>query len=334
MMKKFINKPENLTTELLEGMALAYPDKIAVEGGKLVVRAKPKDSGKVAVISMGGSGHEPAISGFVGEGMLDASVVGDIFAAPNAMAVLEALRKFKREAGILLVVLNHAGDVMSANMALKLAEREGIKVRKLLTTDDISAGLETPISDRRGLAGCIPVIKVAGAAAEEGKSLDEVFEIAEKFNSRVSTLAVAIGGCTHPQTGMPIGDLPDGEMEIGMGQHGEGGGGRSKILTADETARIMFSQLSKASELKSGEEAFLMVNGSGATTIMEMSIVFRAASKFAAESGVKIEFGIIDEILTVQEMAGFQMVLCPLEGESRRLLKARSNTPYWTCVGE
>ena len=169
-MKKFINKPENLTNELLEGLALAYNDKIKLDDGKLVVRAFPKSQGKVAVISMGGSGHEPAISGFVGEGLLDASVVGDIFAAPNAMSVLAALRKFKRDAGILLVVLNHAGDVMSANMALKLAEREGIKVKKILVAEDISAGIDAPKSERRGLAGCIPLMKVAGAVAETGAS--------------------------------------------------------------------------------------------------------------------------------------------------------------------
>ena len=229
-MKKFINKPENLTNELLEGLALAYNDKIKLDDGKLVVRAFPKSQDKVAVISMGGSGHEPAISGFVGEGLLDASVVGDIFAAPNAMSVLAALRKFKRDAGILLVVLNHAGDVMSANMALKLAEREGIKVKKILVAEDISAGIDAPKSERRGLAGCIPLMKVAGAVAETGASLEEVFSVAEKFNGRMATLAVAMSGCTHPQTGLLITELPADEMEIGMGQHGEGGGGRSKIL--------------------------------------------------------------------------------------------------------
>ena len=332
-MKKFINKPENLTNELLEGLALAYNDKIKLDDGKLVVRAFPKSQDKVAVISMGGSGHEPAISGFVGEGLLDASVVGDIFAAPNAMSVLAALRKFKRDAGILLVVLNHAGDVMSANMALKLAEREGIKVKKILVAEDISAGIDAPKSERRGLAGCIPLMKVAGAVAETGASLEEVFSVAEKFNGRMATLAVAMSGCTHPQTGLPITELPADEMEIGMGQHGEGGGGRSKILSADDTAKIMFESLSKAVDLKSGDSAFLMLNGSGATTPMELAIVYRAAVKLAENIGAKIEFGIVDEILTIPEIAGFQMVLCVLDDDSRKYLKARSNAPYWTCLG-
>ena len=213
-MKKFINNPDNLTREVLEGLALAYPSKVKYEGENIVERAALKPQDKVAVITLGGSGHEPALSGFVGEGMLDASVVGDIFAAPNAVTLLNALRKYKRDAGILLVVLNHAGDVMSAKMALKMAAKEGIKVETILVSDDISAGLDSPLEDRRGLAGCLPLIKVAGAAAEEGKSLEEVLAIANKFNERIATLAVAMTGCTHPQTGAPISELADDEMEI------------------------------------------------------------------------------------------------------------------------
>ena len=333
-MKKFLNSPENLTDELLEGLAGAYPDKIRLEEGRIVARAVPKPREKVAVITMGGSGHEPALSGFVGEGMLDASVAGDIFAAPDAVAVLAALRKFKDYAGILLVVLNHAGDVMSANMALKMAAREGINVKSVLVADDISAGLDAPKGDRRGLAGCLPLIKVAGAAAEEGKTLDEVLAVAEKFNSRIATLAVAMSGCTHPQTGQPITELGDDEMEIGMGQHGEGGGGRGKILSADETAKIMFSNLAKAVDLKAGETVYIIINGTGATTPMELAIVFRAAKNCAEAAGAKVAGGIVDELLTVQEMAGFQMILCVADAEEMRLIRARSNAPYWTSLGE
>ena len=333
-MKKFINAPENLTQELLEGMCKAYNDKIKLEDGKIVVRAKPKSEDKVAIITLGGAGHEPALSGFVGEGMLDASVVGDIFAAPNAVAVLAAMRKFKREAGILLVVLNHAGDVMSSNRAMKMAEREGIKFKSVLVAEDISAGLDAPKADRRGLAGCIPLIKVAGAAAELGKSLDEVCDIAEKFNKRIATLAVAMTGCTHPQNGSPISELADDEMEIGMGQHGEGGGGRSKILSADKTAEIMFSNLAKAIELKRGDRIFTIINGTGASTPMELLIVYRAVAKLADEMGVVLVNGIVDEILTVQEMAGFQMIVCALDDESEKYIKAKSNAPYWVSLGE
>ncbi len=330
MMKKFINNPENLTAELLEGYCLAYKDKVRLEKEKIVVRANPKSEDKVAIISMGGTGHEPAISGFVGDGMLDASVAGDIFAAPGAPKVFEALQMFQREAGILLVVLNHAGDVMSANMAMQLAEQAGIKVKMLLTHEDISAGLDTPPEDRRGLGGCIPLYKIAGAAAEQGKSLDEVYEVSKRFHDQIATLAVAMTNCTHPQTGQPISDLPEDEMEIGMGQHGEAGGGRSKILTADETATRMIAPLMKATGVQSGDKVLLIVNGVGATTIMEMNLIYRKAYKVLEENGVEIVPGVIDELLTVQEMGGFQLILCKLDADHEANLKAPAKAPYWT----
>jgi phosphoenolpyruvate---glycerone phosphotransferase subunit DhaK len=329
-MKKFLNDPANLTTELLEGYTLAYGDKVKLESEKIVVRAKPKAGDKVAIVTLGGAGHEPALSGFVGEGMLDASVVGDIFAAPGAPKLLEALKMFQREAGILLVVLNHAGDVMSANMAMQMAEREGINVKMLLTCEDISAGVDTPAEDRRGLAGCIPLYKVAGAAAEAGKSLDEVYEIADRFNQQMATLAVAMTSATHPQNGQYISELADDEMEIGMGQHGEAGGGRSKILTADETANRMVPPLVQAVDGKSGDNVLLIINGVGSTTHMEMSIVFRKAYRLLEEQGIKVVSGQITELLTVQEMAGFQMIVCKLDADHIELLGAPSDSPYWT----
>ncbi len=329
IMKKFINDPSNLTAELLEGYCLAYKNKVRLEKEKIIVRANPKAEDKVAIISMGGTGHEPAISGFVGEGMLDASVAGDIFAAPGAPKVFEALQMFQRDAGILLVVLNHAGDVMSANMAMQMAESEGIKVKMLLTHEDISAGLDTPEEDKRGLAGCIPLYKVAGAAAEEGRSLDEVYDVADRFNKQMATLAVAMTNCTHPQTGQAISDLPDDEMEIGMGQHGEAGGGRSKILTADETASRMIAPLIEATGAKSGDTVQLIINGVGATTLMEQNIVYRKAHQLLEESGIEVVPGLVGELLTVQEMGGFQMILCKLDDDHVEYLNAPSNAPYW-----
>jgi dihydroxyacetone kinase-like protein len=330
-MKKFINDPDNLTVELLEGYTMAYKNKVKLVNEKIVVRANAKAEDKVAIISMGGAGHEPAISGFVGAGMLDASVVGDIFAAPGAPKVFEALQMFQRDAGILLVVLNHAGDVMSANMAMQLAERAGIKVKMLLTAEDISAGLDTPKEDRRGLAGCIPLYKVAGAAAEEGKSLEEVYDVAERFNKQMATLAVAMTNCTHPQTGQAISDLPEDEMEIGMGQHGEAGGGRSKILTADETAERMIGQLVSATNVQTGDKVQLIINGVGASTLMELNIVYRKAALILEEAGIELVPGVVDELLTVQEMGGFQMILCKLDGDHVDYLQAPSNAPYWTA---
>ncbi len=330
-MKKFINDPANLTKELLEGLALCYSGRVKLVNEKIVVRTTPKDESKVAIITLGGAGHEPALSGFVGEGMLDASVVGDIFAAPGAPKVLETLRMFKREAGILLVTLNHAGDRMSASKALRDAQKEGIKVVEIVTHEDISAGVDTPIDDKRGLAGCIPLYKVVGAAAEAGKSLEEIVEIGERFNGQMATLAVAMTGCTHPQNGGAIAVLPDDEMEIGMGQHGEAGGGRTKILSADETAARMIAPLVQATGVKAGDTALLIINGVGATTLMEMLIVYRKAAQILAAKGVHVTPGACGEYLTVQEMAGFQMILCKLDPDHADYLKAKARSPYWTA---
>ncbi|MDA3923729.1 MAG: dihydroxyacetone kinase subunit DhaK [Kiritimatiellae bacterium] len=329
-MKKFINDPANLTAELLEGLGMCFSNKVKIVNDKIVCRANPKSEDKVAVLTLGGAGHEPALSGFVGEGMLDASVVGDIFAAPGAPKVLEALRMFKRDAGIILVTLNHAGDRMSASKAIRDASKEGIKVVEIVTAEDISAGVDTDPEDKRGLAGCVPLYKILGAAAEQGKSIDEIVEIGERFNKQMATLAVAMTGCTHPQNGEPIAVLADDEMEIGMGQHGEAGGGLSKILTADETASRMIAELIKATEVKSGDSAMLLINGTGATTLMEQLIVYRKAGKILAEQGVSLVNGWCGEMLTVQEMGGFQMILCKLDEDHKELLGAKAATPYWT----
>lgn len=335
MINKFINSPDNLTSELLEGYVMAYSDRVAIGGENIIVRAHAKSDDKVAIITLGGSGHEPALSGFVGEGMLDCSVVGDIFAAPGAQRVFQALQLFKREAGILMVVLNHSGDVMSANMARQLAERVGIKVKAILTHDDISAGLDAADEDRRGLAGCIPLIKIVGAAAEEGKSLDEIIEIGERFNRKVATLAVAMKSCTHPQNGMMISDLPAGEIEIGMGQHGEGGGGRKQLVSADDTAAEMIQLLMKKLRPNAGNKALLIINGAGATTYMEMYIVYRKAHRELENAGIEVVFGRIGELLTVQEQAGFQMILgLPDDDHVDYLNNKSSNAPYWTTIGK
>ena len=329
-MKKFINDPADLTSELLDGYVKAYSNKVALASGKLVVRAKPKDTDKVAIITLGGAGHEPALSGFVGEGMLDISVVGDIFAAPGPPKVLEALKMANREAGVLFVVLNHEGDVMSANTALEMANREGFNGKMILTHEDIAPGIDAPIEDRRGLGGCVPLYKVAGAAAEAGKSLEEVYAIAEKFNNNMATLAVALKTATHPATGEAIFELTDDEMEIGMGQHGEAGTGRSKLMTANETAEAMITPLIKAVDAKSGDRLLVILNGAGATTLMELYIVFRHVKKFLADKGIEVARSLVGEYLTVQEMAGFQMFVAKMDDELLAYWDAPCDTPYLT----
>jgi dihydroxyacetone kinase-like protein len=329
-MKKFINDPANLTAELLEGFALAYGNKIKLESGKLVVRATPKPLDKVALVTLGGAGHEPALSGFVGQGMLDISVVGDIFAAPGAPKVFDALKKANRPAGVLLVILNHAGDVMSANIAMEMAKKQGLNVRTLLTHEDIAPGANAPATDRRGLVGCVPLYKIAGAAAEAGCSLDQVAAIAERFNNAMATLAVAMKTATHPSTGQSIFDLADDEMEIGMGQHGEPGTGPTKLLTADQTARVMIDRLVAAVGAARGDRLLVILNGSGATTLMELFIVYRSVHARLQELGITPVFPRIGEYLTVQEMAGFQMFVAKMDDELIGLWNAPCDTPYWT----
>ncbi len=328
-MKKFINDPKNLTKELLEGYALAYSDKVKLVSEKLVVRAQPKDSNKVALVTLGGAGHEPALSGFVGQGMLDISVVGDIFAAPAGPKVFEALKLANRPAGVLFVVLNHAGDVMASNIAMQMAKKAGLNVKMIVTHEDIAPGANAPATDKRGLVGCIPLYKVAGAAAEQGRSLDEVFAVAEKYKNNMATLAVALKTATHPASGQSIFDLADDEMEVGMGQHGEAGTGRSKMKTADETADIMLTQLLEAVKAKKGDKVFVMINGAGGTTLMEQYIIMRRVGQILEQKGITLARARVGEFLTVQEMAGFQMHVAKVDDELVKLLDAPCNTPYW-----
>lgn len=329
-MKKFINDPRDLTKELLEGFAIAHRGVVTLKCEKIVCRAQPKPANKVALVTLGGAGHEPALSGFVGQGALDYSVVGDIFAAPGPPKVIEALRLAKREAGVLLVVLNHAGDVLSANMAAEMADQEGIRHKMLLTHEDIAPGADAPAEDRRGLVGCIPLYKIAGAAAEAGRSLDEVYALAQRFNDQMATLAVAMKTATHPGSGQSIFELADDEMEIGMGQHGEAGTGPTKILTADQTAELMVSRLVAAVKAKQGDRLMLIINGSGATTLMEMYIVLRGCKKYLDAQGISIAVAHCGEWLTVQEMAGFQMCVAKMDDELLEYWNAPCHTPALT----
>lgn len=327
-MKKFINQPDHLVEELLEGLALAYADKVRLAGRNIVVRNTPKKTGKTRLITLGGSGHEPGLSGFVGTGMLDYSVAGEIFAAPGAPTVVDALRMACSEGdSALLVVLNHSGDVLSSNIALETATREGLNVRMVLTHEDISGGAN--LEDRRGLVGFLPVYKVAGAAAEQGASLDDCVKVAERMERNTRTLAVAVRTATHPSTGQAIFDLEDDEMEIGMGQHGEAGIGRMPLKTADDTAEIMIEMLLNDLKVMAGEELLVLVNGAGATTLMELLIVFRRIAKVLKAKRIKVVRSLVGEYITTQEQAGFQLMIARMDPELLRLWDAPANTPFF-----
>lgn len=324
-MKKFINNPESLTDELLEGMGMANPDIVEVREHLVISRALA-GADRVTIVTFGGSGHEPAQHGFVGDGMIDIHVVGDIFAAPNPKTVFEAVKLADKGHGVLLLVLNHAGDMLCGNMVMKMVEENGLNVKKVVTQEDISNAPRSNSDDRRGLAGAIPMYHICSAAAKEGKSLEEVAEVAQKYADSMATIAVAARCATHPATGAEFGDLGDIDMEIGMGQHGEGGGGRQPIKTAKETIEIMANALVKDIPLTKGDKVFVMVNGSGATTLMEMWILYKDCVHYLESLGIEVVANMVGEILTVQEQAGFQLNIAKWDD----LTLARWNTPART----
>jgi dihydroxyacetone kinase-like protein len=328
-MKKFINDPKQLVPELLEGFTLAFPRHVKLSGANTIVRATPKSPGKVRVVTLGGSGHEPGLSGFVGRGMLDVSVAGEIFAAPGAVKCIDALRQAcSGGQGALLVVLNHAGDVLAANIAMQAAERENLNVKMVLTEEDISSS----VGDRRGLVGCLAVYKVAGAAAEDGQPLEKCVEVAQRMADNMRTLAVAVRTATHPATGQPIFELGDDEMEIGMGQHGEAGTGRMGLKSADETAEIMIGQLLADLKVNAGEELLVVLNGAGATTLMELYLVFRRVTQVLQSRRIKIARSAIGEFITTQEQAGFQMMIARMDKTLVDLWDAPADTPFFKML--
>ncbi len=306
-MKKFLNDPNTLTAEMLEGLALAHGDIVDVLPGNLVVSRTLKDADRVTIVTLGGTGHEPALSGFVGDGMLDIAVAGDVFAAPNPQSCFEAIRLADRGRGVLFLVLNHAGDMLTGNMTMKMCKQAGLNVRKVVTQEDISNAPRSNADDRRGLAGAVPLYHIAAAAAKEGRSLDEVADLAQRYADSMATIAVAVRCATHPASGASFGDLGDEDMEIGMGQHGEGGGGRQPMKTARETIAIMANALVKDIPLRKGDRAFVMVNGSGATTLMEQFILYKDCVRYLEGLGIEVAANMVGEILTVQEQAGFQL---------------------------
>ena len=326
-MKKCINDPENLVTELLEGYTLAFPDKVKLEGKNLVMRAYPKQVGKVSLVTLGGSGHEPGLSGFVGYGMLDVSVPGEIFAAPGPQKCLDAIKRADRGGGVLFVVLNHAGDVLTANITMEMALKEGLNVKMILVHDDIASGPIDKPEERRGLVGFLPVVKIAGAAAEEGRTLEEIVEVAERTVRSMRTLAVAFSPPTHPITGDAMFELDEDEMAVGMGQHGEAGVDRVKMRTADETTELMLEQLLADLGAAEGEELLVILNGAGATTMMELYIVFRRMHQILKDKKIKIARSLIGEYITTQEQAGFQMLIAAMDREMLNLWDAPCDSP-------
>lgn len=327
-MKKFINAPETITDEELVGMGLAFGDILDVEG-HLVISKDLENADRVTIVTYGGSGHEPAQAGYVGKGALDIQAVGDIFAAPSGQLVFEALQKADKGHGVLLLTLNYAGDQLAGKQAMKLAKKAGMNVRQVVTGEEIQYDPNGE-DNKRGLAGAVAMYHVAAAAARAGKTLDEVADIAQKYADNMASVTVKVTDATHPQNGMSFGDLGEtGFMEIGAGQHGEGGGIRVPMLSSKETVATVAEALSAKLGLAAGDKAFVMINGCGATTMMEMLVLYKDTVEFLKAKGVEVVANMVGEILTVQEAGGFQMNIAKWDEETLDLWNTPVHTPVF-----
>ena len=325
-MKKIINSVEQVENEMVLGMAKAYPQYVRkLDCGNVVVRANRKE-GKVALISGGGSGHEPAHGGDVGEGMLDAAVSGAVFTSPTPDQIYEGIKAVATDQGVLMVIKNYTGDVMNFEMAGEMAQMEGIKVAQVVVNDDVAVKDSLYTVGRRGVAGTVFVHKIAGAKAETGASLEEVQAVAQKVIDNVRTMGMAIRPCTVPAAGQPGFELNDDEMEVGIGIHGEPGTHREPLKKADEIVDLLLEKILADLDY-SGKEVAVMINGSGATPLMELFIVNNRVSDVLAEKGVKVYKTLVGEYMTSIEMEGFSISLLRLDDELKELLDAKADTP-------
>ncbi len=325
-MKKFINAVEQVEDQMIQGMVKAYPQYVKkLDCGNVVVRTNKKE-GKVALISGGGSGHEPAHGGYVGEGMLDAAVAGAVFTSPTPDQVYEGIKAIATDAGVLMVIKNYTGDVMNFEMAADMARDEGIKVAQVVVNDDVAVKDSLYTVGRRGVAGTVFVHKIAGAMAETGADLDAVQAVAQKVIDNVRTMGAAIEPCTVPAAGKPGFELAEDEMEVGIGIHGEPGTHREKIKTADEITDLLLAQILADIDY-TGSEVAVMVNSSGATPLMELFIINNRVADVLAEKGVKVYKTFVGEYMTSIEMAGFSISLLKLDDQLKELLDAKADTP-------
>lgn len=327
-MQKFINNPDNLNTEILEGLLLAHQNLVELAGNNLVVNKRLAEADRVTIVTLGGMGNEPNPYGFVGEGMVDIAVVGDVFAAPGPQSCIEAIKLADRGKGVLLIVLNHAGDILAGNLAMKQAEKLGLNVAKVIVQEDIANGDREAKHNRRGMVGCVPLYKIAGAAAGEGKSLEEVAAIAQGFADNMASIAVATSGATNPVTGMEIAQVAAGTMEVGVGLHGEAGSAKA-MQTADETVAPLLDALLEDLNLQAEEKLLLIVSGSGATTLMEQLLLFRSCYAYLAQKNFAVVASHVGELMTVQEMSGFQLCIAPMSEELLAYWNAPCCTPYF-----
>ena len=326
-MKKIINSTQTIVKELCEGMMKAYPDVISWDEQYNVISRRERNTNKVNLISGGGSGHEPAHAGFVGKGMLDAAVCGDVFASPSIMQVYNAILHNASEKGVLLIIKNYAGDVMNFEGAADMAVKDdGIMVEKVCINDDVSID-NAP--NRRGVAGTLFVHKIAGALAEEGGSIREVKAVAEKVIKNVRTMGFALKACTVPARGKPTFELRENEIEMGVGIHGEAGVLREELGTANEIAQKIVGRIVADLPFNTNDEVSLLINGFGGTPLQELFILNNEVRKILDQKGIAVYRTMVGNYMTSIDMAGASVTLLKLDIEIKKLLDAPADTVAW-----
>lgn len=326
-MKKLINNPEDVVLEELQGIELAHPDLVKVQyDPDFIVRADAPVKGKVGLVSGGGSGHEPMHGGFVGMGMLDAACPGAVFTSPTPDQMLEATKAVDGGAGVLHIVKNYTGDVMNFEMAADLAKAEGIEVEAVVVDDDVAVKDSLYTAGRRGVGLTVLMEKLVGAAAEEGRSLQEVADLARKINGQGRSMGMALTSCTVPHAGKPTFDLPEDEMEIGIGIHGEPGRTRMKIKTADEVTEMLMTPIIEDLPFEEGDEVLLFVNSMGGTPLIELYILYRKAVEILEAKGIKVVRKLIGPYITSLEMAGCSFTLLKMDEDLIKLWDAPVKT--------
>ncbi len=316
--KKIINNPKNVVNELLEGIVEASNGKIRIIEGVSALVKKEIPDGKVGLLIGGGSGHEPLFPGFIGVNMADGAACGHIFAAPAPNIVFEATKAISKGNGLLYLYGNYAGDNMNFDIAVEMAEEEGIAVKTVRIWDDVASAPIERIEDRRGIAGDLFVIKIAGGISARSDDLEEVFRITARARDNTRSMGVSVSAGSIPETGEPTFLLPEDEIEIGMGLHGEPGVSREKMLDADPLVEKMMDKILSDLPFKEGDEICLLINDLGATTMMELLIVNRKVSQILRDKKIKIHDTVIGSYCTCQEMAGFSITLMKLDEELKK----------------
>lgn len=315
-MKKIINNPENVVTEMLDGLAYVHHNLVHRVDGFDIIARNEQAPGQVGLISGGGSGHEPAHAGFVGDGMLSAAIAGAVFTSPTPDQILEAIKEADQGAGVFMVVKNYSGDIMNFEMAQELAEIEGIEVASVVVDDDIAVENSLYTQGRRGVAGTIFVHKILGHAAREGKSLAEIKDLADKIVPNIHTIGLALSGATVPEVGKPGFVLAEDEIEYGIGIHGEPGYCKESMQPSRLLAEELTGKLIEAFEAKTGERYALLINGMGATPLMEQYIFANDVASLLGAAGLDVVYRKLGNYMTSIDMAGLSLTLMKIEDEA------------------